>query len=164
MTVVGDGVKIQPWQTLADGQFCSRHFALPVLTKVDNKVVLCRIDPSLIFHCEVLPLCLSKMFLQLPAEKFLQCESSYTHTWKQWLSSEQSVLVKVGHSLPGPPFFFCFSCHHCSHRSVYHQLWSVGVTVEEWISLTREWLVFFCMLVNPPDTTRSLLYFCSVWM
>jgi len=68
----------------------------------------------------------------------------------------------VGHSLTGPPVFFSFSCHHCSQCSVYHHLWRVGVTAEEWISLTWEWLVFFCMLVNPPDYWISTLFLISV--
>ncbi len=39
---------------------------------------------------------------------------------------KQSVLVQVGHSLPGPPFSSASLAINCSHRSVYHQLWSVG--------------------------------------
>lgn len=128
-------------------------FVLPVLIKVHHKVVkiwlvLRRIE---FYPIKITSLSLSLMFLHLHAEKFLP-----THTWKQWLSSEQSVLVKVGHSLPGPPFLFSFSCHRCSQRSVYHQLWSVGVTEES--VLTWEWLVF-CVLVNPPDITESRVYF-----
>lgn len=162
VTGVGDSVKIRPWRTLADGQFSLHQFVLTVLTKVVHKEgeiwpALCWIDSNTILPCEVMSLCFKYFSI------CLQRKSLPAHPWKQWLSSEQFVLVKVGHSLPGPPFFFFFSCHRCSQRSVYHQLWSVGVTVEEWSSLTREWLVFFCMLVNPPDIqTFSTLFFISV--
>ncbi len=73
---------------------------------------------------------------------------------------EQSVLVQLGHSLPGPPFSSAsLAIIAPTALSITNSEAWVGVTVEEWISLTREWLVFLCMLVTPPDTTRSLLYF-----
>lgn len=157
VTCVGGCVNIPQWQTLADGLFTSHYLVLikpyGTITR-RHKIHNAEVKFYSILHSEDIPPSFTSKSVVLLVCREISWKSSYTHPRKQWLWSEQSVPVKVGQSMPAPPF----SCQ-CS---VYHRLWSVGFTAEDRNSPTWGWLVFLDVLVNPSDITgESLLYFCS---